>query len=99
MSTSKPTSPWKSNDEPDARSEKLEGHAVVADDITKQICLEFLAQCQKYGNMGLAGIYPSALSLMCVSKLHAMNLAMLKETDSHELQEAYIKTMRAAEEF
>lgn len=66
--------------------------------MTKKICLEFLEICQRYGNMNLPGLYPSALSLLCVSKLHAMNMAMLKEIDaSPDFREAYVRSIRASE--
>lgn len=98
MNTSKPTSPWKSNAELDGRNAKLEGHGDVASDVTRKICQEFLELLDNYGKMNIPGLYPTALSLLCVSKLHAMNMVMLREAGvSPEFREAYLQSIRASE--
>lgn len=99
MSTSKPTSPWKSNDEPDAKSEKPEdrGYAVV-NDLVDKICVDVINQAETLGSLGVAGGYPTALMILAVAKLHSVNMRLLRNAGvPDDFRQAYLNSLRVSD--
>ena len=97
MNTSKPTSPWKSSDEPDEKNEKRGDHAVV-NDLVNKLCVDMMENANRLGALGVEGAYAEALLLMATVKLHTVNVKMLHQASADkEFIETYIRSIRAGE--
>ena len=99
MSTSKPTSPWKSNDEPDAKSEKpADREFGVVNDLVDKICRDFINQAETLGRLGVEGGYPTALMILAVAKLHSVNMRLLRNAEvPDDFRKAYLASLRVSD--
>ena len=99
MSTSKPTSPWKSNDELDGKNEKpADQEFGVVSDLVDKICRDVIDQAETLGHLGVSGGYPTALMLLAVAKLHSVNMRLLRNAGvEDDFRKAYLNSLRVSD--
>jgi hypothetical protein len=62
------------------------------------MCRDLINEAERLGGLGIAGAYPTALMLMAVSKLHSVNMRLLRNAGvEDDLRQAYLNSIRVSD--
>lgn len=70
----------------------------VVGDLVDKMCRDFINEAERLGGLGVVGAYPTALMLLAVSKLHSVNMRLLRNAGvEDDFRQAYLNSIRVSD--